>query len=91
MNKIIKNLSKVDKANNTNKINELQIQVKNLLKSLIETNRKISERVKETHKLERQTQLHNVSESGQMREDDKDFRAENSSNLNPFMTEAVIK
>ena len=33
-------------------------------------------------KLEQQTALQNVSESGQMAEDDIDFRAENNSNLN---------
>ena len=63
-NKIIKNSSEVNKANNTNKINELETQVKNIQKSLTEANRKISEKVIEIHKLERQTQLHKVSESG---------------------------
>ena len=39
-NTTIKNSNKVINANNTNKINELEIQVKNLQKSLMEVNRK---------------------------------------------------
>ena len=46
----------------------------------MEANRKISEKTKEIHKLEGQTQLQKVSESGQMTEDDIDLR--NNSNLN---------
>ena len=46
----------------------------------MKANRKISGKAKEIHKLERQTQLHKVSESGQMTEDDIDLR--NNSNLN---------
>ena len=45
-NRIIKNSNKVNKANNTSKINELETQVKNLQKSLTETNGKISEKTK---------------------------------------------
>ena len=48
----------------------------------MEVNRKNAKKNKEIHKLERQTQLHKVSESGQMTEDNIDFRAENNSNLN---------
>ena len=81
-NTTIKNSNKVIKANNTNKINELEIQVKNLQKSLMEVNRKNAKKNKEIHKLERQTQLHKVSESGQMTEDNIDFRAESNSKLN---------
>ena len=82
-NAIIKNSNKVNKANSTNKINKLETQVKNLEKSLTEVNRKISpKKTKEIHKLERQTRLHEVSDLGQMTEDDIDFRAENNSNLN---------
>ena len=39
-NPIIKNSNKVDQANNTNKIKELETQVKHLQKSLTEANRK---------------------------------------------------
>ena len=81
-NTIIKNSNKTNKANDTNKINELETQEKNLQKSLTEANRKISKKTKEIYKLEQQTQLHKVSEPGQMTKDDKDFRAENNSNLN---------
>ena len=81
-NTIIKNSNKVNKANNTNKINELETQLKNLQKSLTESNRKTPEKTKEIHKLERQTPLHKVSQSRQMTGDDIDFRAENNSNLN---------
>ena len=81
-NTIIKNSNKTNKANDTNKINELETQEKNLQKSLTEANRKISKKTKEIYKLEQQTQLRKVSEPGQMTKDDKDFRAENNSNLN---------
>ena len=37
---MIKNSNKVNKASNTNKINELETQVKNLQKSLTVANRK---------------------------------------------------
>ena len=40
------NNQELNKANNTSKINELETQVKNLQKSLTETNRKISEKTK---------------------------------------------
>ena len=50
-NTTIKNSNKVNKANNTNKINELEIQVKNLQKSLMEASRKNAEKTKEIHKL----------------------------------------
>ena len=46
-NAIIKNSNKVNKANNTNKINELETQEKNLQKSLTEANRKNAEKTKE--------------------------------------------
>ena len=81
-NSIIKNSNKVYKGNNTSKINELETEVKNLQKSLTEANRKIFEKTKVIHKLVRQTQLHKVSESGQMTEHDLDFRTENNLNLN---------
>ena len=85
-NTIIKNSNKVDKASKTNKINELETQVKNLQKSLTEANRKNAEKIKEIQKLKRQTycvrNVHTVSESGRMTEDNIDFRAENNSNLN---------
>ena len=81
-NTIVKNSNKVNKANNTNKINELETQMKNLQKSLTGANRKNAKKTKVIHKLERQTPLHKVSESGQMTGDDIDFRAEKNSNLN---------
>ena len=56
--------------------------MKHLQKILTEANRKNAEKNKEIHKLKRQTQLHKVSESRQMTEDDIVFRAENNSNLN---------
>ena len=56
--------------------------MKNIQKSLTEANRKNTEKTKEIHKLERQTPLHKVSESGQMTEDDIDFRTENNLDLN---------
>ena len=56
--------------------------MKNIQKSLTEANRKNTEKTKEIHKLERQTPLHKVSESGQMTEDDIDFRTENNFDLN---------
>ena len=56
--------------------------MKNIQKSLTEANRKHAEKTKEIHKLERQTQLHKVSESGQMTQDDIDFRTENNLDLN---------
>ena len=46
-NAIIKNSNKVNKANNTNQINELETQEKNLQKSLTEANRKNAEKTKE--------------------------------------------
>ena len=81
-NTIIKNWNEVNKASSTNKINELETELKNLQKSLTEANRKSAEKNKKIHKLERQTSLYKVSESGQMTGDDIDFRAENNSNLN---------
>ena len=56
--------------------------MKNIQKSLTEADRKNTEKTKEIHKLERQTPLHKVSESGQMTEDDIDFRTENNLDLN---------
>ena len=56
--------------------------MKNIQKSLTEANRKNTEKTKEIHKLERQTPLHKVSESGQMTQDDIDFRTENNLDLN---------
>ena len=81
-NTIIKNSNKVNKANNINKTNELETQMKNLQKSLTGAYRKNAEKTKVIHKLEWQTPLHKVLESGQMTGDDIDFRAENNSNLN---------
>ena len=46
-NTIIKNSNKINKANDTNKINELETQEKNLQKSLTEANRKNAEKTKE--------------------------------------------
>ena len=43
-NTIIKNSNKFDQANNTNKMNEFETQVKNLQKSLTEANRKNTKR-----------------------------------------------
>ena len=43
-NTIIKNSDKTNKAHDTNKINELETQKKNLQKSLTEANRKISKK-----------------------------------------------
>ena len=43
-NTIIKNSNKFDQANNTNKMNECETQVKNLQKSLTEANRKNTKR-----------------------------------------------
>ena len=77
---ITKNSNKVNRANSPNKINESETQVKNLQKSLTEANRNKAEKSKEINKLERQTALHKVSESGQMTEDNIDFRAENDLN-----------
>ena len=77
---ITKNSNKVNRANRTNKINESETQVKNLQKSLSEANRNKAEKSKEINKLERQTVLDKVSESGQMTEDNIDFRAENDFN-----------
>ena len=56
--------------------------MKNIQTSLTEANRKNTEKTKDIHKLERQTPLHKVSESGQMTEDDIDFRTENNLDLN---------
>ena len=62
-NTIIKNWNKVDEANYTNKIIELETQVKILQKILTGANRKIPRKVKEISKLKRQTTLHTLSES----------------------------
>ena len=76
-NTIIKNSNKNDKTNNTHKIDELETQVKKLQKSLTEANRKNAKKPKGILKPQMA-----LSESGQMTEDDIDFRAENNSNFN---------